>query len=283
MTIPHLDEEALSAALDDEGSAAEMAHLAGCRRCQAGVARLGELSRAVAIPVPPRSENEVTASIQQALRSQPAPASGLASIPPIAGMPPGPGPGPGPGPVRGSRPPPGRTRIEPRRWVVAAASIAAAVVVVAAVVGLSRSSGPSRRVTTSATAAAASAPSAALGGGEAATTAPAANRTELGDQSDPATLARSLRALLNQPVAAQASPPLPDLAKGSPAPATTDPVAQCTDQARVAAGATGPPALTASLRWQGQSAVVLVYNRPAGRLAAVMRTADCSRLALVPL
>jgi hypothetical protein len=48
---PHLDEEAVSAALDDEATADELAHLRACARCRAAVDRLRAASDAVAAPV----------------------------------------------------------------------------------------------------------------------------------------------------------------------------------------------------------------------------------------
>ena len=48
---PHLDEEAVSAALDAEATAEEAIHLRACARCRAAVDRLRSVSDAVAAPV----------------------------------------------------------------------------------------------------------------------------------------------------------------------------------------------------------------------------------------
>lgn len=48
---PHLDEEATSAAVDEEATSEEASHLADCAICQAGVARLRSVQAAVAAPV----------------------------------------------------------------------------------------------------------------------------------------------------------------------------------------------------------------------------------------
>ena len=263
MTIHHLDDEALSAALDEQASADERQHLASCPLCQAGVARLAEVARAVAAPVTPRPVGAVTDAIQRALgapgtRTQEAPAEK------------------GPG---------GGTRLPGRgvRWVMATTGVAAAAVVVAAVVGLT-GGGPSSRLTTSATTAA-SGPVATAGPAPVA----AAGRMDLGDLADPGALARAVRGRLDVAAAAAAAPSssVRGAAQGSPAPdlaqPATNPAFPCADQARAAAGATATARLGASLRWQGQPAVVEVYDRPTGPVAVVMRTADCARLALVPL
>ncbi len=67
MTAQHLDDEALSAALDGAASGDEEAHLATCPTCQAQLASRAAVARAVGAPVAPRPAAEIDVAIAQAL------------------------------------------------------------------------------------------------------------------------------------------------------------------------------------------------------------------------
>src|SRR6516165_10060007 len=110
MNGSHLDDESLSAALDNiSGTPEDETHLAGCRHCQARLEELAGVAQAVAAPVPARSRDEVDAAIQRALAATPAsPAATEATKPVDLGH-----------------------RRPLRRWIGAAAAVAAAAVLVA--------------------------------------------------------------------------------------------------------------------------------------------------------
>jgi hypothetical protein len=63
----HLDDEALSAVLDGEGTVAEAAHAESCDACSARLAELRDASVLVATPVPPGDDARREASIAAAL------------------------------------------------------------------------------------------------------------------------------------------------------------------------------------------------------------------------
>ncbi len=69
MTTSHLDDEALSAALDGAATEAEHVHLTSCSICQARMQSLAFVARAVATPVGDRPRGEVDAAIERALRA----------------------------------------------------------------------------------------------------------------------------------------------------------------------------------------------------------------------
>ena len=190
----------------------------------------------------------------------------------------------------------------PGWWLGAAAGIAAAVLVVVGLVALLHRSGSQSRLTTSAVA-----PTTLAAGGSSAPAAAGTNGADLGDQSNPVALAQAIRDRLAARSAGASAKPAPGGAvapgagpAGTPAaaltpgtgPATTaggisPPSPPCAGQGAAAAGLatspTPPLVFSGSLRWQGQPAVVLVYSGPAVLAGVVMRTADCARLAAVPL
>ena len=67
MTAAHLDQEALSAALDGEATAAERGHLATCEDCRRGLDSVRAVARAVAAPVTPRGRLATDAAIRAVL------------------------------------------------------------------------------------------------------------------------------------------------------------------------------------------------------------------------
>ena len=151
------------------------------------------------------------------------------------------------------------------------------------------------------------APTSLAAGGSSAPAATGTGGADLGDQSNPVTLAQEIRDRLASRSAASA----PAAPGGAVAPGagpastraaartppgtgpTTTPVGisppnpPCAGPgagaAGLAASPTPPLVFSGSLRWQGQPAVVLVYSGPAGLAGVVMRTADCAGLAAVPL
>jgi len=280
MTLPHLDDESLSAAIDGEATAAEEAHLATCSRCQAGLEALAFVAQAVGAPVAPRPAEAVDAAIRQALGDLssaarldshlPAPARPFVSPPPIA-------------PVA----PVGRRRSS-RSWMAGVAGIAAAVVVVAGIVSLMSRSHPSNTTALS---------HLSVGASGASTTVPAlapvpvpgaaagpATR-DLGEQSDAAVVAQLVTA------SERAAGVGPDLAVGgvtstaarNPAASAELPAVPCVTEARQALGGAaadnGVVAFVATLRWRGQAAVVAVFSVPGGQVGVIMKTAGCSFLA----
>ena len=67
MTDTHLDDEALSAALDGEATAAEESHLVSCPACRQRIDVLRGIALAVGGPVPPRPAAAVDAAVGAAL------------------------------------------------------------------------------------------------------------------------------------------------------------------------------------------------------------------------
>jgi hypothetical protein len=105
---------------------------------------------------------------------------------------------------------------------------------------------------------------------------------DLGPQADPVALA----GLVNGQIRAG---PASQFAAGAGSGATPEAPTQppCLDQGRAASGLAGqqaPLRYAASLRWRGQDAVVLVYDRPAGgRAGVVMAKSNCVLLASLPV
>jgi hypothetical protein len=102
----------------------------------------------------------------------------------------------------------------------------------------------------------------------------------LGDQGDPATLARLVDSQLGTSAFGQVPQSNPAAASSSGA------APPCEVEGVTAAGLGGQHPVVryaASLRWRGQEAVVLVYDRPAGgRSAVVMAVSGCSLLTVLP-
>ena len=273
MTTSHLDDEALSAAFDGEATASEQAHLSSCTVCQARLESLAAVARAVGAPVAQRPPGMVDDAIERAVHAAPESesessrpeTSSLASPIPI-----GVGRGRSTDQRRGRSP----------RWLGAAAGIAAAVIVVGGVVALSRN-GASHTSTTAGLAQPSSAST---------SVAPdVANAGDLGDQSDPAALARRVTSAVAQRsgAAAALAPEFgaTTVAGQSAAPRDQLASATCVVPAAAASGVAGEssPDLVAPLRWRGEPAVVVVFSRPGGLAGAVMRLADCSVLVVLPL
>ncbi|MDQ6616185.1 MAG: zf-HC2 domain-containing protein [Actinomycetota bacterium] len=291
MTIPHLDQEALSAALDGQATAADRAHLDTCPQCREDMAALATVARAVAGPVPPRPQREVDAAIERAVASW-SPVAPVESLASDDG---------GAEPVNWGRPTPSRPAGAPphrparqgrgsHRWLETAAGLAAAVIVVGGVVALSRRTSNHPSSTTS---------SPALGAGPSRSSPRFGTSygTDLGDQSDPGTVARLVVGALPAGSAGAARVPGPEDTSTVPARSATTPADQlptdqlpaatCEAEARAAVGLTaGGSAVVryfAMLRWRGQPSVVVVLAKPGGLAGVIMRTADCSVLAVLPL
>jgi hypothetical protein len=255
---PHLDDEALSAALDGYASNTEQAHLAVCPSCRGQLEGLREVSELIAVPVTPPPADVVS----QAL------ATAVAAGPGSAGL------------VRSDR---HRPRLG---YLVAAAAVV--VVVGAGVAAIVRSgSGSSAKTATGSTGrtALAPAPLSTATGGATGDGSPAAGRSPsssvpiaagsptvgLGSYSDAAVLAPVLRRLMaGAPPGAMSAP------AGSP----------CQEVAAAAAQLprSSVPRLTAGLEWQGQPAVALVYDRGGalGPLAVIVSAPGCAVLNSVP-
>lgn len=310
MTAPHLDDDALSALVDGEAPPGDREHLAGCLACQAELAALASVARAVATPVLPPAPSEVDAAIARALSSLEAGPSQPA-IPRSApgDQPPGPSVAPGddsgdrrPLPVGGASRPSVKGRqgdLAGRRrrgratsagpWLVGAGvgAAAAAVLVFSLLSGLGRSASTtssSTKVANSANGPAAS----ASAGATTSTVAPPRPVTDLGEQSDAAAVARLITAALSS----SSSPTLAplSLSAGGASGAVTFPTAppggatSCDDEARAAVGpqASGAAVDHVTLIWRGQPAVAVVFGGSAGRSGAIMSTLSCGLLAVLP-
>ena len=275
MNGSHLDDESLSAALDNiSGTPEDEAHLAGCRHCQARLEELAGTAQAVAAPVPARSRDEVDTAIHRALAAAPAsPAlTGATEAVDLA------------------------RRSPVRRWVGAAAAVAAAAVLVAGLaIGLTRGGKSSRTV------ASASGPASSRLEPPGAARPTEAIGRDLGDQSDPKALAALLAARLGgEPDAATGpasafspttTPPLPGVpAPNTPGLPSSGEQSTCLSSAVRAAGlpTVGLDAIRmiAPLRWRGQPALAFVFERqpPAnGKVGLVMATSGCTLLTRLPM
>jgi predicted anti-sigma-YlaC factor YlaD len=256
MNAPHLDDGALSAALDGAPSSqAEQAHLSGCPTCQARLEQIAAVAEAVGVPVPRRPVDEVNAAIQHAL----APPGSRASAPL--------------GAMQTRRRPTSRRS---RRWFEAAGAIAAAAVLIGGVAALLGRGGASNPASKASSGAAVSESASTVVSGQA-----AVGVGDLGEQSDPTQLARLVTIRL-----AAVSPSPSNAGAAQP---STDTETSCVGPARGAAGLPadhGVPRLVASLHWRGQPAVVYVFDRSgpaAGRAGVVIRTTDCAFLTALPL
>lgn len=79
MTEPHLDDEAISAVLDGEGTADEATHVSSCAECSARLATLREASALVGGPVEPLDAARRDAAIAAAIAASPADVVSLAA------------------------------------------------------------------------------------------------------------------------------------------------------------------------------------------------------------
>jgi hypothetical protein len=287
MTRSHLDDEALSAALDGAATAVEQAHLSSCSICQAHVESLAAVARAVGAPVADRPPSQVDDAIERAVRAwsqsqsesqseseseAEAESFRRESWSPAA-----------PTSIQaGGRRSAARRRGASPRWLGAVVGIAAAVIAVGVVVSQSRG-GSSHSTTTAGLAQPSSA----------STTAPArgasASPGDLGDQSDPAALARLVTNAVGQRAGgdAAAAPAFGATTVAGAAVAPRDQLSTptCATQAATASRVAGSPTpdYVAAVRWRGEPAVVVVFSRPGGLAGAVMRPADCSVLIVLPL
>ena len=268
MTAPHLDDDTLSASLDNvRGTPEDQVHLAGCPDCQARLGQLARVAEALAAPVSARSPGEVSAAIARAVATR---SSVTAEVPPIR--------------ARGHAP--------ARRWLAAAVGTAAAVALVTGVAVVLSRSGSRSNETTAASAGVASSqaapPQAALQGGD------------LGEQSDPNQLARLLTARLGGPGAAPSARVAPGagvapsaggpLSSAGPANPSIEAEPPCVGPALRAAGLPGERrsamVLVAPLHWRGRAALVFVFDRstpPGGRAGVVMGSPDCGLLVTLPM
>jgi hypothetical protein len=322
MTLSHLDDDALSAALDREATPEEQSHLATCVACQERIEALVAVARVLGVPVPPRSPAAVNSAIQEALDGAWAIGAGASPAEPVASTA---EPAVGTGEVVGGsaaaiaaqasggrsggrRPGAGRSRSgrtdsrpsRPSRAVVVAAVVVVTLGAVGGLLGvLAGGSGRTASTTLGARRSQAGQPAApkansdqvkGLNPGGAPSPAAAApsrpggpveHRPDLGAQGDPAAVARLVDGQLN--VGGEVGQPAAHSANGLSEPAASP----CVEQGAKAAGLPGQQAAlvyVATVRWQGDDGVVLVYLRPAGgRVGVVMRLADCSRLADLPV
>ncbi|PLS76577.1 MAG: hypothetical protein CYG61_01305 [Actinobacteria bacterium] len=264
MTVPHLDDEQLSAHLDGEAGADAATHLRSCPQCESRLARLEVVSSRLRGPVPLPPDEVREAALVAAREAWAAGRAGGAA-------------GRGADVVALD----GRRRLP--RWALPLAAAAAALLV--AVPVLSSLGDGNERAETTATAD--NGGSAGRDSGEVAGT----DGGDLGEQSDPAALGLAIRGALPGAASeeALAAPPPPGLAGGeSPqdgaapegAVPTTPQVASramtgtttraagkpfvdppCAATARATYGrGLGPLVYAARLRWQGEPAVVLAYR-----------------------
>jgi hypothetical protein len=290
MTMPHLDDESLSAVYDGEATPAEQAHLTSCPHCQAALGSLAAVARAVGAPVTPRPPEAIGAAIARALSDSPvAGTAGVAGVAGVAGaasssLTPTPAPRRATDPPRSDPIPRHRgPNRQPPAWILGVAGIAAAVALVAvvAIVGRSHS-------TTTATS-----PALSAGAAGASTTAPSRRTStlavDLGDQSDPGVVARLVLAAPRSlgsttsnaaPGTIAASP----AASGALAPELALAATPCAAEARVAVDVPPdrPVQYAASLRWRGQEAIVVVFSAPSGLVGVIMKAAGCSELVVLP-
>lgn len=304
MTIPHLDDEALSAALDGESTVDQEAHLSTCGHCREELQSLAVVVRAVATPVAPYETAAVDAAIANALGAL---APGVEPTTVRSGdgqLAPGldarrVGARSGAEPVGDPVATPVRRR--PARWVLAAMGAAATVVLVGGLVavvgrsGSTSSNGPSTAAPEKATVSpSTSVPKTEFAGG-------AATPGDLGVQSDTAMVARLVTEAIGAssgdlaggatPAAAAPSNTATSNTATSNTAALALPKAPCVAEAGAVLGIVGGGApaggeglrYVATLSWRGQAAIVVVFSA-AGRLSgAIMKTVDCSLLAVLPL
>jgi hypothetical protein len=246
----HLDDEALSAALDGYASNNEQAHIEACASCRQQLEALREVSERIAGPISPPPADVISRALATAVAA-------------------------GPGTAGFGR----RHRQPPRlRYLVAAAAVV--VVVGAGVVTIVRSthSPSSAKATSAGGVASAPAPpstSAASGQGSAAQPtsgslpiAAASPAAGLGAYSDPAVLASDLRHLI-----AEAQ-------QGSAAAQPGTPPCQPAAAAAARLPVTAAPRLVANLQWRDQPAAVFVYDRGGspGRVAVILSAPGCAVL-----
>jgi hypothetical protein len=293
MTLSHLDDDALSAALDGEATAEEQSHLTDCAACQARIETFRAVAQMVGGPVSPRPAAAVNSAIHKAVDDGWAvePVAGGEVVTAVSA-----------GPSGSRRPATGRLHFggRPQRVLAMAAAIVVVLGAVGGLLGLlargsgksaSTSLGVSRSQSAQTTPLPQSrdqikgvnpgaAPSAAAG------LAPASGLSvqkgpDLGAQSDPAVVARLVDGQLN--LGGEAGPAAGTAADSRAAPATLP----CVVQGATAAGLPGqqPDLIYAStVRWRGDDSVVLVYIHPGGRrVGVVIRVSDCSRLAVLPV
>jgi hypothetical protein len=274
MNQEHLDDEALSAAIDGEAEAAALDHVATCPACRSRLEALRAVASAVSTPPVPLPAADVDRAIAAALDTALAPAA------PSGGR-------------RGLAP---VVALFQRRPAMAALAAAAVVVLAAGITGAVRWGGSSSHPSASVSLArpgakpfqSTGAPVSGAGSSGAATLA----GPDLGAQSDPAVVAGLVRARIGTLAAApgaRLSGPQPGGAAAAPqAPAVPPSELACASEAAQAVGvpATSPLRLVAGLLWRGQPAVVFVFDRPgtAGGLAGVIiHQPDCATLVALPL
>jgi hypothetical protein len=247
----HLDDEALSAALDDCGSLRDQAHLNRCPVCAGRLDALKTMSQSVGTPVSMPSPAQVDRAVAAAVR---------ASL--------------------GTRlSQPGRNRhngggTTSRRFGAILAAAAAVLLVGGGIVALTRAVGHS---SSSKTSSAQSRPLPALGStvpvagaasGSAGATSTAAPPgplpLELGAYTDIDTLRSALRGVVAQRTGAATA------VSGSAGACQSRPT---------------PPKVIALVQWRGQPAVVFVYDEggPSPAIAVVMSTQGCGQLISFPL
>lgn len=302
-TPAHLDDETLSALLDglDDGARAA-AHLDGCATCSARLTVLGEARDAVReAVVAPLAPDVLADLVVGALAgwSEGGPASTSPRGPRVE-------------PVGSARRRGRRVQTPPPTWVLGAAAALAVVVGMAGLLRVGGSARDDRASSTSSEAAEEVVEGEAAAGTSAATGAsvdPELVTRDLGELADTGALAGALgasagavtttgaaqataapagAAATSEERAAPVSPaPATDAGGGTAAADFAGPPdrAQCrTDAERIGAGRFGTLVTTATLRWVGQPAEVLVFTlvEPAGgfsRQALVLARPGCALLA----
>ena len=276
MNNEHLDDEALSAAIDGDVEAAALDHVAACPACRNRLEALRAVASAVSTPPAPRPAADVDRAIAAALDAGLAPAAT-------------------PGAKHGRAP---VVALFQRRSAIAALAAAAVIVLAAGITGALRWGGSSSRPSASVSLArpgakpfqSTGAPEAAAGSAAGSAGAALAG-PDLGAQSDPAVVAGLVRARIGGAgvaPGARANGPQAGGTAASPAPAVPPSELACAPEAAQAAGvsATSPLRLVASLVWRGQPALAFVFDRPgtSGGLAGVIvHQPDCAALVTLPL
>lgn len=275
MNRPHLDDVQLSADLDglvlDEPASA---HLDGCAAC---TRRRGELAAASsAVAAPPAA---VDSSLMDVLVAR---AAAQATAATVRGA---------PLDIQRAR---RRLVLPPRGWIVGAAAALAALVGLTGLLQATSPGGDQSGATRLAGGAGHSPTSSAHEGATGPSVHPERVMADLGDHDDPAQLVGALAASLGQSgsgssqpeaLADEAAPAREvDSAAESRAGAGED-RARCASEARrIGAGRLGGHLSTATLRWKGEPAEVLVFalaepSPGLSRQALVMRRAGCGLLA----
>ncbi len=305
MTIDHLDDVALSAAIDAEATAEQQAHLATCAPCRRRASAFRAVAQAVAAPVTPRSAADVTTAIEAAIAAADVHPTGVQAA------------GRGPGRARGEAwagrgflgkkkdRAGGQRQPADARRLLAAAAVVVAVLGAAGVVGLvGRGSGSTSaklsvgaRLSPAAqpgssrgsgagpqpggAVAGANAPAAASGATGLAPAGPAVVGPDLGAQQDPAVVARLVdRQLASSPTAsAQVPSAAAQGSGGGQGPSGDSQGLRAGGQVSPAGGEAQAAPLPCTA--QGATAAGITGPKPSVRYAATLRWKGVAAMVLV--